>query len=204
MHMIHVIAFLLIICPSSSSSALPDFGDIYPYPIGVESVAFKAFSEAVCDVCCCCELMSPHERSTMFCVPQLHQSMRIVRDRWRDLWDAPYVADAARFPSRDVINNYLSMNTAYAAQLRVSVGNFGYSQDAIREAIKETERLWSCWNLIRDIQFSDYCVSTRRADLKELRYRIGYKAYYATELPPFIPIWRFQRSEGVNEFDRES
>ncbi len=62
----------------------------------------------------------------------------------------------------------------------------------LRATIQETDRLYQVWDKVRDARCDYYYVTVRRTALKDLRALIGDQAYYAGDLPPCVPLWRFE------------
>ena len=63
--------------------------------------------------------------------------------------------------------------------------------DTIREAVRETDRLYAVWDAVRDSRCEFYYVTVRRQALKKLQEMVGPEAYAAGDLPPYVPEWRF-------------
>ena len=61
------------------------------------------------------------------------------------------------------------------------------------ETIGEVDRLYHLWDNIRDSRCDYYYVTIRRQALKKIRDEIGVAAFYNGQLPPHVPVWRFQR-----------
>ena len=119
--------------------------------------------------------------------------LKLLRRRYHELADAPPLSDCRRFPDRSTISDLLSFNRAYRQHLdsRQSVDLVRWWE--LREAIQETDRLYQVWDTVRDARCEYYYVTVRRQALKRLREMIGEEAYYSGQLPPYVPVWRFQR-----------
>jgi hypothetical protein len=59
-------------------------------------------------------------------------------------------------------------------------------------ALKETDSLYQVWDSVRDARCEYYYITVRRQALKRLQQMIGPDAYNAANLPPHVPLWRFQ------------
>jgi hypothetical protein len=116
--------------------------------------------------------------------------LNLLRRRYQDLADAPPLADAARFPDREQVGEYLVFNRSYKRWLEARQPIEVDRDAAIREALRETDRLYCVFDNVRDAGCAFYYSSVKRAALKRLREQLG-EAYYTGELPPFVPLWRF-------------
>jgi hypothetical protein len=119
--------------------------------------------------------------------------LNLLRRRYRDLANAPAVADCGRFPERAVVNDLLSFNRAYRQHVDVRQPVELLHWWELRTALQETDRLYQIWDTVRDARCDYYYVTVRRHALKRLRELIGAEAYYRATLPPCVPLWRFQR-----------
>ena len=118
--------------------------------------------------------------------------LKLLRKRYRDLADAPPLHDCMRFPDRALINDLLAFNRAYRQHLdsRQAIELVHWWE--LREAIQETDRLYQVWDTIRDARCDYYYITVRRQALKKLRQMVGPDAYGSADLPPHVPLWRFQ------------
>lgn len=123
----------------------------------------------------------------------LADDLRILRERYSDLADAPPLCDAMRFPTLDECTEQRSFNESYRRWLEQRWPLT--REDWINEALMECASLWSAWDLLRDAQCEYLHVACRRKALKELMGAIGYQAYYAGCMPPAVPVWRFRRAD---------
>jgi hypothetical protein len=116
----------------------------------------------------------------------------LLRRRYQDLKDAPRLCDAQRFPDRNTVNELLAFNRAYRRHLD---SRQALEQDRghdLRMALKETDSLYQVWDSVRDARCEYYYITVRRQALKRLQQMIGPDAYNAANLPPHVPLWRFQ------------
>jgi hypothetical protein len=92
--------------------------------------------------------------------------LKLLRQRYRDLAQAPPLRDSTRFPPRSVVSDWLAFNRAYREHLetRQSV-DLAHGRD-LREVIQETDCLFQVWDTIRDVQCEGYYVTVRRQALK--------------------------------------
>ena len=114
-----------------------------------------------------------------------------LRGRRRDLANAPAVGDAQRFPSKTIVEERLAFNRAYRRHLeqrRTLEPGRTVDLDA---ALHETDQLYQIWDTVRDLRSEAYYTPVRRLAMQRLRARIGDAAYFAGQLPPHVPVWRF-------------
>lgn len=139
------------------------------------------------------EVMDPREQRHLFARPEdFAADLRVVRRRYDTLADAPPLSDAERFPERLAIAGLLSFNRSYRQNLEDRAALYPADADEYREAIAETDYLYSVWDKARDARCDYFYVTVRRQALKKLREEIGPQAYYSGCLPPHVPIWRFR------------
>jgi hypothetical protein len=119
--------------------------------------------------------------------------LKLLRRRYQDLFDAPPLSDAVRFPDRAFVNELLSFNRAYRQHLDNSQALSPIGQWDLHEALQEVDRLYQIWDTVRDARCDYYYITVRRQALKKLREMIGLEAYYNGTLPPHVPVWRFAR-----------
>jgi hypothetical protein len=115
-----------------------------------------------------------------------------IRVRYQDLFDAPPLQDAARFPDRDTINELMAFNRSYrayaeACQLWGSADYFRW-----RVVIQEIDQCYKAWDLARDSKCVYYYITARRYALKNLRDLLGPEAYYNGDMPSCVPFHRFR------------
>jgi hypothetical protein len=139
------------------------------------------------------EILDPREVRYILARPEDFQSdLNLLRRRYRDLVDAPPVNDSMRFPDRESINEMLSFNRAYRQYIdtrqTVELSHWWEHQ----ATLQETEQLYQIWDTVRDARCEYYYVTVRRQALKRLREQLGPENYYAGQLPPYVPVWRFQ------------
>jgi hypothetical protein len=100
-------------------------------------------------------------------------------------------SDLIRFPDRAVVNELLSFNRAYRAYVETCQPSNEAQSARLHAAKTEVDHLHQVWSLVHDARSDYYYVALRRQALKKLRELIGDDAYYAGELPPHVPLWRF-------------
>jgi hypothetical protein len=148
---------------------------------------------ALQQICLRLEILDPREtRYLLTRSEDLNADLNLLRRRYRELRDAPALNDSLRFPDREVVNDLLAFNRAYrqALGLRQPVELARWWE--LREAMQETDSLYQIWDTVRDARCDYYYVTVRRQALKKLREAIGEDAYYGGNLPPYVPVWRFE------------
>jgi hypothetical protein len=118
--------------------------------------------------------------------------LNLLRRRSSELVDAPSANDCMRFPDRSLVNEYLAFNRAYRQQLDMRQPGEPARWWELRTALQETDYLYQVWDTVRDARCEYYYVTVRRQALKRLREMLGEDAYYSGQLPPYVPLWRFQ------------
>jgi len=139
------------------------------------------------------EILDPREvRYVLTRQEDFPSDLKLLQRRYQDLAQAPPLHDSNRFPPRTVVSDMLAFNRAYRQHLenRQSVDLARWWD--LREAIQETDRLYQVWDTVRDARCEYYYVTVRRQALKRLRETLGPQGYYAANLPPHVPVWRFQ------------
>jgi hypothetical protein len=123
---------------------------------------------------------------------ELSADLTVLRRRYRDLADAPSLYDCVRFPEKALAVECLSFNRAYRKAIEKRLPLEYDQADALKEILRETDELYKIWDAVRDARCEIYYVPVRRQALKQLRSLIGAEAYYSGQLPPHVPLWRFE------------
>ncbi len=138
------------------------------------------------------ELLDPRELPYVLKQPEAFaQDLEMLRQRYRDLADAPSLADTALFPTYQHIQPLLSFNRAcarwfddhYAGCQRIPPDKLAYR--------RELDELYHIWDTLREAQCEYYMLTVRRQCLKQLRQLLGEEAYQRGELPSPVPFQRF-------------
>jgi len=139
------------------------------------------------------QILDPREVRYILARPEdFHADLNILRRRYSELANAPTIEDCLRFPDRTVVNDLLAFNRAYRQHIDVRQPVELIHWWELRMALEETEQLYQIWDAVRDARCDYYYVHVRRQALKRLREQIGDQAYYSGDLPPCVPLWRFQ------------
>lgn len=138
------------------------------------------------------EILDPREmRYILANEEDFASDLNLLRRRALELADAPALHDSMRFPDRDTVNEMLTFNREFRryVDFRQTVDRSRWWDHQL--TLQETEQLYQIWDTVRDSRCDYYYVSVRRQALKRLRELLGEQAYYSGELPPYVPIWRF-------------
>jgi hypothetical protein len=139
------------------------------------------------------EILDPREvRYVMARSEDWANDIALLRRRYQELKDAPKMCDAQRFPDRNTVNDLLAFNRSYRRHLD---SRQALEQDRghnLRTALKETDYLYQVWDSVRDARCEYYYITVRRQALNRLRQMVGPEAYNTADLPPYVPLWRFQ------------
>ncbi len=139
------------------------------------------------------EILDPREvRSTFSRAESIRGDLEALQKRYQDLRDAPAAVDAFRFPERPMVNEFLVFNRAYLKHVEMRRPLEAAPAADLSTIQQEIEDLYRVWDTVRDARCEYYYVWVRRYALKRLRDLLGEDAYYRGELPPYVPIWRFQ------------
>lgn len=139
------------------------------------------------------EILDPREVRYILTRPEDFSSdSTLLRRRYRELADAPLLHDSLRLPDREAVNEMLSFNRAYRQNidLRQALDLSRWWEH--QATLQETEQLYQIWDTVRDARCEYYYVTVRRQALKRLRELVGEESYYSGQLPPYVPLWRFQ------------
>ena len=139
------------------------------------------------------QLLDPREKPFVLARPRYFQAdLAMLRQRYHELIDAPPVHDSLRFPDRAMVNDALAFNRAYRRQIDGRQPREPSRWWEVRNALDEADYLYEIWDNVRDARCEYYYITVRRQALKKLRELIGDQAYYNSQLPPYVPMWRFQ------------
>lgn len=120
--------------------------------------------------------------------------LKTIRDRYVKLVDAPPVADCERLPSRECLSKCLELNRELRKTFEAKSSLFGGAiKESYEQAVKETDRLFTVYDLMRDARSEQYFIYARRLAMKDLRdLWLGPEAYYSCQYPPCVPLWRLE------------
>jgi hypothetical protein len=139
------------------------------------------------------EILDPRETRYVLTRPEdFSGDLNMLRRRYVELQDAPKVADGERFPDRAMVNELVRFNRSYLKHLQQRQQMEVDRADALRAVMWETDRLYQVWDAVRDARCGFYYVTVRRHALVKLKELIGEEAYKTANLPPSVPLWRFE------------
>ena len=154
---------------------------------------WPAVQEAIQSLAVEWEILDPREvRYVMARIEDWENDIALLRRRYQELKDAPKLSDAQRFPDRNTVAELLAFNRAYRRHLDSRQPLEQDRGHGLRTALKETDYLYQVWDSVRDARCEYYYITVRRQALKRLRQMVGPEAYNTAELPPYVPLWRFQ------------
>jgi hypothetical protein len=168
-------------------------GSAEPGP-AVSAKLYKALRQPVTDVAIQWEILDSREMRYMLVRQEdFVADLNLLRKRYHDLSHAPLVADCYRFPDRGTINELLTFNREYRRQIEPRQPLELVHWWELRLALQETDHLYQIWDTVRDARCDYYYITVRRQALKRLLELVGEEAYYNGNLPPCVPLWRFQQ-----------
>jgi hypothetical protein len=115
-----------------------------------------------------------------------------VRLRWRESLTYPALADCQRLPPQDTIRQYLAFNAAYRQYMEIRRCLRHHEWEELTETLQETDRLCHVWQAAREAMAEDQSWICRRRALLRLQQLIGTEAYSRGQLPPCVPLWKFE------------
>ena len=177
----YVLAVMLLTNPPGTPETAPPADD------------WPALQEALQSLAVEWEILDPREVRYILARPEdFENDLTLLRNRYQELKDAPKLTDGQRFPDRGTVNELLAFNRAYRRYLDARQAMEPDRGPCLRAALKETDWLYQVWDSVRDARCEYYYITVRRQALKRLRSMLGADAYSAAELPPYVPVWRFQ------------
>jgi hypothetical protein len=137
------------------------------------------------------QILDPREERLLH-QDELAADLMVLRRRYRELADAPSLNDCIRFPEKALAMECLSFNRAFHKAIEKRLPLEHDQAAALKEILRETDDLYKIWDAVRDARCEIYYVPVRRQALKQLRTLIGAEAYYTGQIPPHVPLWRFE------------
>jgi hypothetical protein len=177
----YLLAAVLLSAPVGSSELSP-LAKLYPaVRLPLQGLAVQ------------CQILDPRELRYILARPEdFAADLNLLRRRYQDLCEAPALDDCCRFPGRAAVNELLAFNRAYRQHIDVLQPVELVHSWELRSTLQETDRLYQVWDAVRDARCDYYYITVRRQALKRLREMVGDEAYYSGNLPPCVPLWRFQ------------
>jgi hypothetical protein len=118
--------------------------------------------------------------------------VRWVRLRWRESLGYPALTDCQRLPPPETIRQFLAFNAAYRQSVEVRRCLRRHEWEMLTETLWETDQLMQVWQAAREAVAEEQNWVCRRRALFRLRQLIGPDAYSNGDLPPCVPLWRFE------------
>lgn len=134
------------------------------------------------------EVVGPKERW----IDDYCSEVSYVRGHWRELADAPSLADAEALPPAAVARDWRCFNLCYQQALQRRRAVELHRREELDDALHEAEQLGEVLYLVEAATCPARSWVCRRQALRQLRELLGPEAYAASELPPCVPLWRFQ------------
>jgi hypothetical protein len=169
-------------------TAVPDTPEAVP-----TAEEFATLRQAIQAVALEWEILDPREVRYLLARPEdFEADINLLRRRYQELADAPPLIDCERFPDRETINDLLAFNRSYRQYLDARLPMHMARWWELRTALQETDQLYQVWDTVRDARCDYYYVTVRRQALKKLRDLIGPELYTSGQMPPYVPLWRFE------------
>jgi hypothetical protein len=137
------------------------------------------------------EVVGPHERW----IEDFRSELGYVRRHSRELAGAPPLDDCLWMPPACVIRECRTLNLGYQQCLDMRRQVALHRQDELTEALAEARSLAEVWCLVEAASCSSKSWVCRRRALQRLQEVLGPDAYYNGQLPPCVPLWRFEVCE---------
>lgn len=134
------------------------------------------------------EVLDPREGDRIFQKPHhFRHDLNLLRDRWQDLSNAPFVEEGRRFPACSPAKECLALNRAVREELLQRIAQDASRAEEWRNALEENERLHQIWE---EVRYANGCydITVRRRALMRLRELLGAEAFYRGHLPPPVPL----------------
>jgi hypothetical protein len=161
---------------------------------GIHPALFEYLRQPLQEIAIQCEILDSRETRYVLAKPEdFLVDLNLLRRRYHDLSGAPPASDGYRFPDRGTINELLTFNRAYRRQIDNRQPLELVNWWELRLALQETDRLYQIWDTVRDARCECYYITVRRQALKRLLELVGEEAYDSGNLPPCVPLWRFQQ-----------
>lgn len=136
------------------------------------------------------EILDPRETDYLKNGQDFASDLKLLQVRFEQFQGMPLVADAYRFPGRDLVNDMLSFNRSYREGINNRLDFDVVHGDQLRAILGETDLLYKVYDAVRDSRCEYYYVCYRRQALAQVRDLVGEQAYYTGQLPPHVPLWR--------------
>lgn len=106
-------------------------------------------------------------------------------------YGSPTLDDLNRFPDHVTCQEYVDFHDAWRVHLNMWAALRTMNQDWADVIIEDGRLCREAWSDLKTAHISSLWKWERRVALGRLRDLIGPDAYYASMMPPPVPIWRF-------------
>ena len=103
----------------------------------------------------------------------------------------PAACEVNRFPPEWMIDDALTLNAEHKDWLYSEKIFHVQDWEGWEEVYTETGEIQRAWHLLRLARSDHWSENCRRGFLEQLRELIGPEAFYAGQMPPPIPYWRY-------------
>jgi hypothetical protein len=134
------------------------------------------------------EVVGPHERW----IDDFRSEVDYCRRHFQELVYAPPLSDCERLPPLYLARECTCFSSGYQRYLELRRQVCLYREEELSEALHEAQELCIVWGLVETAASTSQSWASRRRALLELRDRLGPEAYYAGNLPPCVPLWRYE------------
>jgi len=162
-----------------------------PWPVPVSQRAPEPVWQSLKQIAFRSELVGPHERW----ITDFRSELSYVRRHGRELLDSPPISDCTWLPPYAVAQDCRRFNLSYQRSLELRRQVLLHRQEEWTEALCEAQYLGEVWRRIETATCPSNSWVCRRRGLQQLREILGPEAYYSGQLPPCVPVWRFQLVE---------
>lgn len=119
---------------------------------------------------------------------------RFCWNTWRQVYDAPPLADRLRFPPPEVCEYNYDLAQRHLEWLNDQKLLYSHRTGQYDQWTADAVILCDVWDKLRRSQWGGVSAAPGcRVKMAELRDLIGPEAYYAADWPPPVPHWYFQR-----------
>lgn len=107
--------------------------------------------------------------------------------------DEPAEQVMARFPPVSAVKAALDFSCIHRMSLQERIAFGGYEGDVLYDWLRQAQWCYRCWDALDDVQIAANCSNAAwgREKAAVLRKLLGDEAYYAGQMPPCVPVWRF-------------
>lgn len=139
-------------------------------------------------VCIASEIMDVRETKYTFTKPdEFVGDLTMMRQRLRDLYDAPRLHECYLLPERVVANEVIQLNRLQKTHYVQTMELYPHDVRFVR-IVEDLDERYRVWDYVRDARCEYYYTHIRRQAMKKLVQAIGEEAFSKGELP--FPVMR--------------